>query len=112
MADEQQKQLRVLLVKELEKAMHTKDSVLIGKWYSILITFRDGHGMYECLIPSRGNMRVRIPKGKFSNGEIKYELYRVTNEKDLVHVDTTRDIMPEFNDRTKIKHYVNLNVMK
>ncbi|MCY7933876.1 hypothetical protein MOF37_21630 [Bacillus spizizenii] len=85
------------LFDKVHAELFKKGSCSVNKWILIKISDKNKVALFEAMVPSRGNIRIRKPlKFQRKNGESKeiwlYQSFRFGNKKNLIDDGLIEDI--------------------
>lgn len=83
------------LCKYIHEALFQKGSCKSNKWLTVKLISNDKIAIFEAIVPSKGNIKIRKPIRSIRDNLYDYNLYRITKNNTLYDMGIHTAARPE-----------------
>lgn len=76
------------LCTNIREALFQNGSCPVNKWLVVKLEDGDKIALFEAIVPSKGNIKIRKPIRHVREDLYDYNVYRITGKQQLVHIGT------------------------
>lgn len=83
------------LCKNIHEALFQNGSCKANKWFTVKLEDGDKLAVFEAIVPSKGNIKIRKPIRHVKDNLYDYNVYRITKNSTLFDMGIYTDERPE-----------------